>query len=94
MDSFLKVDPNPGIVSTEAISPSARRYGLLIFPPSTGSVTISTEPISAVGVGIVLINGAPPLWLCEDTHGSIVHQGFQFLYNAGGHPATWIEVLR
>ena len=92
--STVQFDAAPTTSSRSIIGPSERRLSLTFFPPNSGQVTLSTNPIVTFGNGIVLRAGQSPHRISRDREGDIVTQGWYAMYaSPSGDGIGWIEEM-
>lgn len=60
----------------EIMSPSDRRYAVLIPPPIAGTAFIGVDSTITTGNGIAIPSNGQPLFLTRDTVGDLVRRGF------------------
>ncbi len=81
-----------GTTSTMAVSPNDRRVALVFTGPQSGTVvTISTEPGTNAGEGLLLTPGMV-LHLTLDVHGDAVKKPWYALSNSANTPFGYLEV--
>ncbi len=79
--------------STMAVSPNDRRVALVFTGPQTGSfVTISTEPNTNSGEGLLLTPGMV-LHITLDSHGDAVKKPWYAVSSGGSGPFGYLEVM-
>lgn len=62
-------------VAREIVSPSDRRYGIIIAPPARGTAYIGGDATITAGNGIPVKAIDGPLYLCRDAVGDLVRRG-------------------
>lgn len=79
-----ETNPLCGVTSTVLVSADSNRVALTIYPPTSGTVTISTiDPVVAT-VGIILSPGDHPIHYNIKDDGRIVTKGFWGIHSVGG----------
>lgn len=89
----VEYDPNTGTTAHVLVGNSLHRKRLTIYPPASGTATISNEPSVAAGQGITLVAWAAPLYFDIDFHGDCVQAGWYVIYTGGGSGCAFIQTL-
>lgn len=71
------------LTNTEFIDYDAKRVMLIIFPPASGTLTISVGKDPATNSGITLPSTGNPIVLDIKIHGQLVTKAFTAVHSAG-----------
>lgn len=79
-----ETNPICGATSTVLLPPDPDRVAVTIYPPTSGTVTISTADPVVATVGIILAPGDHPIHYGIKDDGKIVTKGFYGIHSVGG----------
>ena len=82
-----------GTASTPFLPADPMRVAIRFGAPSAGTITYSTETISAVGNGLIVSTSAPGFDLDVKTHGDIVKRAWNARADAAGRLIAAIVVI-
>lgn len=77
--------------STPVIDYSNRRIKLTIYPPPSGTLTLSIKSPAVANKGIILLSTSMPLVMTVETHGDIVTKQWYGIHSAGGVTFTYYD---
>lgn len=73
-----------GVASGVIAAYDEKRIQLLIYPPSSGTLTIFPANSVIVNKGITLTSTSHPMIMTVDTHGDLVKKMWAAIHSAGG----------
>jgi hypothetical protein len=82
-----------GESAIELVSSSPNRIALIISAPSTGTITISTNPAVSANNGIILTSGIEPTILNIKDHGDIVRKRLYVIGSTTSITTTVISII-
>lgn len=77
--------------SKPVIDYAKERTKLIIYPPPSGTLTLSLRSPVVAGKGIVVPSTAPPLVMNVETHGDAVEKIWYGIHSVGGVTFAWYE---
>lgn len=75
------------------IDASPNRVTLIIYPPLSGTLTLSLTPVAIAGKGVVLVPASSPLHFDIRKHGNLVCQAWHGIHSVGGVNMVYQEGL-
>lgn len=77
--------------STQLVDRNERRTLLIIYPPPSGTLTVSILTPVVANVGVTLQTTSPPLIMSIQTHGQLLYKAWYAIHSAGGVQCTFHE---
>lgn len=77
--------------SLPVIDHSRERTKLVIYPPLSGTLTLSIANPVIAGRGIILPAASPPIVMNVETHGDAVTKQWYGIHSVGNVRFTWYE---
>lgn len=81
-----------GTSVTNFTGANPNRIALIISPPSTGNITISTQGDFSAGQGLVIISTNNPVKLSVSEHGNLVTNPLNILGSTSNITVGWCEI--
>lgn len=93
LQSRFYTDINSSTIGHIILGYSEHRRSITFFPQGGDLVSVQPGSIPPVAGGITLSAGQLPVTLDVEHHGELVKQEWYAIYQSGGVPFCWIEVL-
>ena len=75
------------------IGPSPERRALVFSPPATGEYSVSNAALTAIGQGLTITAGSPPIVLTQEIHGDCIQKAWFVITSATPMSIAYIEAI-